>query len=605
MTTLKEDSAKMHKATCPTIDHLVYGALRDDLKDERHVDMVFSYYNETAGRVEYSAKCHRAALAAKSRVLRHLLCHSGLEETLSLTLVGTSEMSAAEDVVAILYDPEKSGKDIALWDDASAPLPPQKEERCEEIQVKPEIDPSHEEEPAWSYTYYGKVDEEEDTKEDWNGEVWPPPLKDEEEEEDEWRPSEKKPPRRKRRTPPPRDDPPGIDVALQKTENGGGGLSLDKVARLVEEGADVVGFHDYAQKRCGRFRAVTHDGALTRFSCCKNCKAVVHCRHMHSHSKRCRIGTLNPELLHSAASEEASSPSMQGQELRAKNRLLANTIAHLLRTGSDKAERFPPTEGELPPALSDKYDCVRHEGRVVPWVVCRGCSLLVLIDSRQKFKSNPWTHLERHKCNLKTQARNRLTAPISGDLDAALLERLIDAGDPEVALKRIQTFDYVSKRIMSAKDDRNLNSFFKHVFYRESFVPFLHCRMCTRVVEEAAAATHECCTATKDLQDIYRNERARISIGEGGGVNPLYLHIAPVELDGGPTEYAFCQRCDDFLPKAVVQKGDYKHSCKRTKQPAETFKSPNLRALPRENSKSIRFECLLCGELLPTAHCKF
>ena len=36
-------------------------------------------------------------------------------------------------------------------------------------------------------------------------------------------------------------------------------------------------------------------------------------------------------------------------------------------------------------------------------MVCKSCSLLVLIDSRQKFKSNPWTHLERHKCNLKTQ----------------------------------------------------------------------------------------------------------------------------------------------------------------------------------------------------------
>ena len=505
-------------------------------------------------------------------------------------------MTAAEDLIGILYDPGKSGKDIAIWDDDAPIL--QKQERFEEIQVKPEIDHSSGE-SAWNYPHYSTDDVMDDMENEWHGER-AFPFKDE---EVEW-PSDGKQAGRRRRPPPPRKDLPGIDIALQKAESGAGGPSLEKVAQLVGEGVvDVVGFHDYLQKRCGRFRAVTYDGALTRYSCCKNCKAVVHCKNMHSHSKRCRIGTLTFPARTADASEEEASPS-QGQELRAKNRLLANTIAHLLRTGSDKAVRYPPTEGELPPTLATKFDCVSHEGRVVPWVVCKSCSLLVLIDSRQKFKSNPWTHLERHKCNLKTQARNRLTAPISDDVNAGLLERLIDAGDPEVALKRIQTFDYVSKRIMSARDERNLNSYFKHVFYKESFVPFLYCRLCMCVVEEAAAGDHGCCTVTADLANIYKNERSRISVSEGVTVNPLYLHISPVELDGSPTDYAFCQRCDDFLPKAVVQKGDYKHNCKRTKHPTETFKSPNLRALPRGNSKSIRFECLLCGELLPTAHCK-
>ena len=181
-----------------------------------------------------------------------------------------------------------------------------------------------------------------------------------------------------------------------------------------------------------------------------------------------------------------------------------------------------------------------------------------------------------------------------------LLERLIDAGDPEITLKRIQsTFE-----VKSATEDRNLNNYFKHIFYKEAFVPFMLCRLCTRVVEEAVAGEHECCTGTTELANIYKNERSRIAILEGETVNPLYLHITPVELDGSPTDYAFCQRCDDFLPKANVQKGDYKHSCKRTKQPTEAFKSANLRALPRGDSKSIKFECLLCGELLQTAHCK-
>ena len=369
-TRFKEDSATMDKTTCPTIDHLVYGALRDDLKTERHVDMVFSYYNETTGRVEYNAKCHRMALAAKSHVLRHLLCQSGLEENLSLTLVGTCEMTAAEDLIGLLYDPGKSGKDISLWDD-DAPLI-QKQEQYEEIQVKPEIDDSHHGESAWNYSHHdSKDDVMDDIRNDWHGEA-AYPFKDED--EVEW-PSDTKPSRRRR--PPPKDkELPGIDISLQKTECGPGGPSLEKIATLVEEGVDVVGFHDYLQKRCGRFRAITYDGALTKYSCCKNCKAVVYFKYMHSHFKKCKIKML--KFPAETATSEEISPS-QGQELRAKNRILANAIAHLLRTGSDKVLRYPPTEGELPLALSAKFDCVRHEGRVVPWVVCKSCSLLVLI----------------------------------------------------------------------------------------------------------------------------------------------------------------------------------------------------------------------------------
>ena len=88
-------------------------------------------------------------------------------------------------------------------------------------------------------------------------------------------------------------------------------------------------------------------------------------------------------------------------------------------------------------------------------------------------------------------------------------------------------------------------------------------------------------------------------------MNPLYLHISPVKLDGTLTDYVFCQRCDDFLPKAVVAKGDYKHSCKRMKHSTEPFKSPNLKALPRGNEKSIKFDCLLCNVRLATAHCEY
>ena len=39
-----------------TLDQTVYGALREDLVDQRHVDMVFAYYNESAAKVEFTKR---------------------------------------------------------------------------------------------------------------------------------------------------------------------------------------------------------------------------------------------------------------------------------------------------------------------------------------------------------------------------------------------------------------------------------------------------------------------------------------------------------------------------------------------------------------------
>ena len=38
----------------------------------------------------------------------------------------------------------------------------------------------------------------------------------------------------------------------------------------------------------------------------------------------------------------------KGQEYRAQNKAMCNTLAQLFRTGSDKVEKFPPEEGDLP-----------------------------------------------------------------------------------------------------------------------------------------------------------------------------------------------------------------------------------------------------------------
>ena len=39
-----------------TLEQTVYGALRDDLVEQRHVDMVLAYYNESAAKVEFTKR---------------------------------------------------------------------------------------------------------------------------------------------------------------------------------------------------------------------------------------------------------------------------------------------------------------------------------------------------------------------------------------------------------------------------------------------------------------------------------------------------------------------------------------------------------------------
>ena len=89
-----------------TIHETVFGALRDDLENRHHVDMVFSYYNDKTAKVEFSKGCHRVALAAKSRLLYYLLSRGGFgDELLTLILVGSDSMGEAENLINLLYNP--------------------------------------------------------------------------------------------------------------------------------------------------------------------------------------------------------------------------------------------------------------------------------------------------------------------------------------------------------------------------------------------------------------------------------------------------------------------------------------------------------------------
>ena len=49
----------------------------------------------------------------------------------------------------------------------------------------------------------------------------------------------------------------------------------------------------------------------------------------------------------------------------------------------------------IPTGMCEKFDCVRYEGKLVPWAICTSCSMLVLIDLRPH--GVPWRALEVHR----------------------------------------------------------------------------------------------------------------------------------------------------------------------------------------------------------------
>ena len=325
-----------------TLDQEVYSALREDLEQKKHVDMVFSYFNDSRGKVEYSMRCHRMALAAKSRLLHRmfLLQNGEYNDGLSLILVGSAEMSPEEDLIGILYDPEKSGKDITLWDDEAIKL-----DQLEEFEVKPELCFIQNRE-------FDKFRDEEAMKEhahDHRGLV---------EEEHDGREQKRKKKRHKEQS---RDvgetkGATGIDIGsylklstkekrhLEEVKSRLG-LSPERVEKLVTENDDVIGYREYKQDRWGRFNALTYDGALIPYSCCKDCRAVIEYRDLTRHGKVCKAGKSTFGSVATVMAETSCGVD-------------ATVLSHLLRIGSDKVERYPAPESELPTMLSQGGDSI-------------------------------------------------------------------------------------------------------------------------------------------------------------------------------------------------------------------------------------------------------
>ena len=163
------------------------------------------------------------------------------------------------------------------------------------------------------------------------------------------------------------------------------------------------------------------------------------------------------------------------------------------------------------------------------------------------------------------------------DIDIGRVELLIKESDPDIFLS------YRTKKL------GNFNNYLKDIRYQKSLIPFVFCRLCQHVIKEASVSSHECVTDIPNFTKIYTSERSRISILKEETVNPCYLFIFPVELDGAITDYAFCEKCDLFFPKSVVAKTDYNHRCLKSVPHAKrfTFTSPNLKEEFPMNMKNV------------------
>ena len=102
-----------------SLDQEVYHSLKEDLHQKQHVDAIISFYNDVTRKFEYTATCHRIALAAKSKLMHQLLAshHGPDEERVHVVLVDSIDAGKAEELVELMYDPDKTEKDIAqMWE---------------------------------------------------------------------------------------------------------------------------------------------------------------------------------------------------------------------------------------------------------------------------------------------------------------------------------------------------------------------------------------------------------------------------------------------------------------------------------------------------------
>ena len=563
-----------------SLDQTIYSALNDDLIAKRCVDMVFSYYNETTSKVEFTKDCHRIALAAKSRSLHHILnLAAGHNDCTSLIMVGKDCKLEAESLFNMFYNPGTSDEDIILWDDGKG------KEVVPELECTPDINYEH-----------GFLDED---------------IKQE-----------------------------NLDDHLYKEED----IESDETSEdseiteeeLCDRKTEMKYLQDalYQPPKVGKVLYYSTDGCLKRHkqkdkvmensdnSDIKQEKTM-----QQQPTKSCLpkgLPGMDP-FFYCTGFSLTQDQRMQLESVNERFGLSLLTIESMLAQGTEDIGHYKPITRTSSVFKNRKLDALTYQECLIPYFSCRNCK--TVIESMDmyshalkcKISSTVGEHQKKLSKDISVSPKDISIPP--KDIDIPHLENLIKNKDPEASFFKHNKYSNTKLG--------NLKKYFYYVVHKKQGQyamsmekywtsrypvsgrgrpsPFIYCRLCEKVMEEEGLSAHECVKAISGITTIYENEKSRITIMEEENVNPLYLFIHPVKLDNQPTELAFCDRCKSFSPKAMVLKRDYDHKCLGSDgyklRGKEGFKSSNLKLVPYRNAFGKRnklWQCKLCNEKFKT-----
>ena len=144
-----------------------------------------------------------------------------------------------------------------------------------------------------------------------------------------------------------------------------------------------------------------------------------------------------------------------------------------------------------------KFAAMTYDGYLIPYSQCKSCSKV--IETKDMYAHGKLC-----------KARNYLDKV--GDVSTGQIEKLIRAKDPDVAMdhrtRNLEKLIKYSGPDVSVEERSsilgNFKKYFKYIMYKQAVVPFIYCRLCQNVIEDAGAFEHECVKTTTELADIFR-----------------------------------------------------------------------------------------------------
>ena len=495
-----------------SLDWTVYSALKHDLTNKQHVDMVLAYYNEATSKVEFSKECHKIALAAKSRSLHQILLrhadHEGADT--ALIFVGQDNGSEVEALFNKCYNPETSSEEITLWSN----------EALTKFECTPDIN------------FENDILDEDIKKEDLDDPLCEWEMGDKFEECD----------------------------LKNTTEHTGEPSEYGKIMTVYRKDVSLN-----MQKRKQTDHVVVNSGMkppqAAQQQLRKSCLPK-------------GLPGMDP-FFYCTGFSLTQDQKEELESANQKYGLSLFFIENLLAKGCEDIGFYKPDLNCSSEFKRRKLDALLYRESLVPYFSCRNCKNVIestdMYNHALKCKISSTSPSTRPSTNPPTKTSTSIISQKMhrNEVDIPLMEKLLKEKDPDVAFKRHKAYAIsklghlqkylcyvIHKKYHQEKERKWSNG-------REGGrpSPFLYCRLCYKVIGEEDIGEHDCIKAISSIVTIYGNDQSRVTILEEEHVNPIYLSIHPVRLDNNLTDLCFCERCKSFIPKALILKSDYHHMC--------------------------------------------